>query len=345
MNIEIELTPVVAIEELIELAKLVDIPGVQRLGISDVVLFPDSYQLQALCAIHTVHPKIGSLVTNPYTRHPTVLAAALSTLNDISNGRAFLGIGVGAGLSAIGITQNNPSGYLESFLEITKELLTGNTVNISNSFFHIQNAKLSATLSGTIPIIIGTRSERISKLAGRIADGVVVGTRELREPVLNKYREWVTTGALSAGRDPSEIEISPRVTVCISQEPDQARKSVVLYTAHYSVIGGHDPSIYTDHEFRHVRNLVRQASGWYFEPEVNYPEALNELIGPEIINRFAIAGSPSDCLAQIRTLKSMGFNSISMNIAAVRRPNISLYQGLLECLQCLNEIIPDISKL
>ena len=86
MNIEVELTPVITIEELIELAILVDIPSVQRLGISDVVLFPDSYQLQALCAIHTVHPKIGSLVTNPYTRHPTVLAAALSTLDAISNG-------------------------------------------------------------------------------------------------------------------------------------------------------------------------------------------------------------------------------------------------------------------
>ena len=43
MNIEVELTPVITIEELIELAILVDIPSVQRLGISDVVLFPDSY--------------------------------------------------------------------------------------------------------------------------------------------------------------------------------------------------------------------------------------------------------------------------------------------------------------
>ena len=61
MNIEIELTPVVAIEELIELAKLVDIPGVQRLGISDVVYFPIVISCKHSAQFTQFTPKLEAL--------------------------------------------------------------------------------------------------------------------------------------------------------------------------------------------------------------------------------------------------------------------------------------------
>ena len=109
MEIEVELSPVVSIDELLGLARIVDEIGVSRLGISDVALLRDSYQLQALCAFVTTNVCIGSLVTNPYVRHPAIAAAALGTLNEVSRGRAYMGIGVGSGLSRIGIDHQVPS--------------------------------------------------------------------------------------------------------------------------------------------------------------------------------------------------------------------------------------------
>ena len=63
---------------------MVDEAGADRLGISDVAMQRDTFLVQARCAEATRRVQIGSLVSNPYLRHPAAVAAALATLNEIS---------------------------------------------------------------------------------------------------------------------------------------------------------------------------------------------------------------------------------------------------------------------
>ena len=342
MEIEVELSPVVPTPSLLELARLVDDPRVSRLGISDVALLRDCFQIQSLCAAATSHVLIGSLVTSPYLRHPVAMAAALGTLNEISNGRAFLGIGVGAGLSRLGIDQSRPVRRLEEFLNVVKRLLSGERLTHEGSHYVTRGAALSPEITGSIPVVVGTRSRLVCKLAGRVADAVVVGARELSPSTLAQYREWVEDGARTAGRDPKEVEIAPRVTVCMSEDGDHARRSVVLYAAHYLVIGGIEQSKLPEEKFRRISDLVSQASGWYFEPGVSYPAELDDVVDAEIVDRFAIAGTPSECLQKLRSLREMGYGSVSMNIAAVRRPGHSMYDGLRETLDGLSSVLDQV---
>ena len=345
MEIEVELSPVVSIDELLSLARIVDGAGVSRLGISDVALLRDSYQLQALCASVTTNVSIGSLVTNPYVRHPAIVAAALGTLNEVSHGRAYMGIGVGSGLSRIGIGQQGPVRRLEEFIHAVKSLLTGARVNKDGPNYQIRGARLQSDIAGPVPVIIGTRSKQICRLAGRVADGVVVGARELPESALRRYQDWVREGAVEAGRDPDEVDIAPRMTVCISHDGEQARRSVVLYAAHYLSLGGLDESRLPAAEFERISSLVAQATAWYFEADVSYPGELDDIVGPEIIDRFAIAGTPDECLPKLQSLSDMGFSTVSMGLAAVRRPDATMYDGLKESLQGLTEITPQIRAL
>ena len=345
MEIEVELSPVVTTDELQELARISDEAGVSRLGISDVALFRDSFQLQVLCAATTRNVRIGSLVTNPYVRHPAIVAAALGTLNEVSRGRAFFGIGVGAGLSPIGIEQERPAHRLEEFIVAVNRLLSGESVSTGGPVFRIRDARLQRDIAVPVPLVIGTRSRLVSRLAGRMADAVVVGARELSETTLSVYRDWVAEGAREAGRHPREVDVAPRVTVCISDDGEQARRSVVLYSAHYLSLGGPDQSLLPPEEFNRIRQLASQATGWYFEPDVSYPPELDTLLGPEIIDRFAIAGTPAECLPKLRALGEMGFRSVSMNIAAVRRPGGTMFHGLQETLTGLAAIVPQIHSL
>ena len=345
MEIEVELSPVVPVNELLDLARIADDAGVARLGISDVALFRDSLQLQALCAAVTRNTRIGSLVTNPYVRHPAIVAAALGTLNEVSQGRAFLGIGVGAGLSGIGIEQPRPVRRLEEFLRAVRQLLSGGAVSLDGPNYRMRDARLQADIAAPVPLVIGTRSRQVSRLAGRMADAVVVGARELSETALLRYCDWVEEGALEAGRDPSAVDVAPRVTICVSRDGEQARRSVVLYSAHYLSLGGAEQSMLPAEEFQRISQLAAQATGWYFEPDVSYPPELDGLVGPEIINRFAIAGTPAECLPKLEALRRMGFRSVSMNVAAVRRPGATMYDGLRETLEGLAEIVPQIHAL
>ena len=79
LTFEAEITPGIAPGEAVELGCLVEDVGFDRLGISCVVGWPDTYQLQALIAARTERIHIGSMVTNPYTRHAAVHAAAATS--------------------------------------------------------------------------------------------------------------------------------------------------------------------------------------------------------------------------------------------------------------------------
>ena len=345
MKVEVELSPVAPTNRLLELARLVDDSGADRLGISDVALLRDSFMLQGLCAGATRRALIGGLVSNPYVRHPATVAAALGTLQEVSQGRAFLGIGVGAGLSGLGIDQSRPARRLEEFLLIVRRLLSGETLDWQGDCYRVKGAKIAGDIAGPVPVVIGTRSRRVANLAGRVADAVVVGARELTADALHLYRAWVHEGAVAAGRDAQDVEIAPRVTLCLSSDGDAARRSVALYTAHYLSLGSPEQSGLDAARFERIRRLVSQAEGWYFEPDVRYPAELDELMTPDLIDRFAMAGAPGECLAKVRRLSEMGFDSVSMNVAAVRRPGHSMYDGLSETLSGLGEIMAEIRSI
>ena len=84
-------------------AQIAEEAGFDRLGISDVIFWHDCYVLMGLISQHTDRIHLGPMVTNPYSRHPAVLAGIMAALQDASQGRMFLGIGVGAGLEQAGI--------------------------------------------------------------------------------------------------------------------------------------------------------------------------------------------------------------------------------------------------
>ena len=268
MRVEVELSPVVATNDMLELAKLVDEAGADRLGISDVAMLRDTFLVQALCVQATDRVQIGSLVSNPYLRHPVAVATTLATLNEISQGRAFLGIGVGAGLSGLGIDQSRPARRLEEFLLVVGRLLSGEKLDWDGPAHRIRGAQIARDIACQVPVVVGTRSRQVAMLAGSMADAVVVGAREMRADILDRYRGWVHQGAQAAGRDPAEVEVAPRVTLCVSQDGEIARRTVTLYAAHYLSLGSVEQSGLEPERFRRIRRLAGEATGWYFEPEV-----------------------------------------------------------------------------
>ena len=345
MRVEVELSPVIATGELLELAKLVDEAGADRLGISDVAMLRDTFLVQALCAQATDRVQIGSLVSNPYLRHPAAVAATLATLNEVSQGRAFLGIGVGAGLSGLGIDQSRPARRLEEFLLVVGRLLSGEKLDWDGPAYRVRGAQIARDIACRVPLVVGTRSRQAAMLAGSMADAVVVGAREMRADALERYRGWVHQGARAAGREPGEVEVAPRVTLCVSQDGEAARRSVTLYTAHYLSLGSVEQSGLEPERFEIIRRLAGEATGWYFEPEVRYSNELDELITPDLIERFAVAGTPKECLDQVQLIAGMGYDSISMNVAAVRRPGESMYSGLRETVEGLGEMMAEIRRM
>jgi len=345
-NFEAEITPVVRTREIMKLAELAEAAGLDRLGISDVIFYPDTYEIQALCAFVTKRLKIGSLVTNPYTRHPAVIAAAASTLHEISDGRAFVGIGAGAGIGELGVIRSPPAPTLREAIHIIRELLTGRVVNYQGKIYRLpyKNARLEFPPEDTMPILIGTRSPRIAKLAGELADIIVIGARYISEQQFANYLRWISEGARLARRDIDDIDVAPRLTICASRDGNLAKQSVKLYAAHYLALLRPPDLLIDMPKLGKIVNAVKKVKGWYFSPNIQYPKEIDKLVDEEIIDKFAVAGTPEECIAKIRnTITRFSFRSLSFNVAAVRRERI--YDGMAETIKCLGEIIQGLKAL
>ncbi len=342
---EAEITPVLKTKEVMKLAQIAEDAGVDRLGISDVIFYPDTYELQALCATVTKRIKIGSLVTNPFTRHPVVTAAAVSTLDEISDGRAFLGIGAGAGVAKLGVLHSPPAPAIREAVRIIRDLLSGHAVNFQGNAYQLscKETRLESPPNRTVPILIGTRSPKVAKLAGEIADIIVIGARYISDRQIADYLHWISEGAVKAKRDMGNLEIAPRLTICASSDGELAKRSVKLYAAYYlALLKPPDLAIGED-KLQKIINAVNRVEGWYFSTNVQYPEEIDTLIDEEIVDKFAVAGTTEECIAKIRRMASRyKFRSISLNIAAVKRKNI--FDGMAETVRSLGEIIQSVKK-
>lgn len=331
MTFEAEITPGMSPAEAVELGVLVEEAGFDRLGVSCVAMWPDTYQLQSLIATRTTRIQIGSMVTNPYTRHAAVHASALATLHELSDGRAFCGIGVGAGLEELGIDYPRPVRTLRETVSVLRGLLSGETVSFDGETLTVDETALLRPPTTKVPIAIGTRSPGVMKLAGELADIALVGARHLTPEIVARYRGWLAEGAARVGRDVSEIEVLPRVTLCISDDEDLAIDSVKRFAAHYlEILGDHGPPVDPQRRAAIIATLS-DATGWYFDLDRYDPPEMRRLIDADLARKFAIAGTPEQCAEQLGELLDLGFDGVSCNLAAVRRD--SMFDGLRETIE------------
>ena len=329
---EAEITPGMSATQVVELARLAEQVGFDRLGISDVILWPDCFVLLGLIAQHTSRLALGPMVTNPYSRHPVVLAGIMASLQDASQGRMFLGIGVGAGLEQLGVEYERPVRTLREAITVINMLMRGDEVNFRGETITVKAARMVGPLC-PVPIAIGSRSPQVMRLAGELADVALVGARNIDAKIAADYRSWLAQGAARVGRSIAEIDVAPRLTLCVSRDGALARSSVKRYVAHYATLLR--PADLIDRDagrwMAGVEAALGRSRGWYFAHDRHDDPELDRLVDDDLVRRFAIAGTPSECGELTKAVLDLGFTSASMNLAAPRRA--SMYEGLRETLE------------
>lgn len=335
-HIEAEISPGMTAREFVELARLVEQVGFDRLGVSDVVFWPDCFVLLGLAAQATERVHLGPMVTNPSSRHPVVLAGIMATLQDVSQGRVFLGLGVGAGLEALDLDLSRPVARLREAVTVIRGLLAGDEVHLDGETITVKASRMVGPVQ-PVPISIGTRSPKVMQFAGEAADIALVGGRYLSPAIAATYRQWLAEGAASGGRDLATLEVAPRLTLCCSHDGALARRSVKRYVAHYvSLIKPAELDLDPAWLAR-VDAALARSRGWYFDHDRYDDPELEVLIHDDLVRSFAIAGTPDECVALTREVLDLGFTSVSMNLAFPMRD--SMATGLRETIETFGEVM------
>jgi 5,10-methylenetetrahydromethanopterin reductase len=167
---------------------------------------------------------LGVSVTTPYVRPTALLASAAATLDQFAGGRFVLGIGrcTAALLGQIGIEDRVPLAMLRETTEALRLLWQGGTVSYHGKTVEIDRVVPDVQpVNGRIPILFGAIGPKALRLAGRIADGVVL-TSFAPVPYVRWAARQVRAGAAETGRHPSTVEIVAMIATRVTDDPGAA---------------------------------------------------------------------------------------------------------------------------
>jgi 5,10-methylenetetrahydromethanopterin reductase len=209
------------------LARAIDDWGYDYLWLADERFFRDVYAALALCAVNTRRLHLGPCVTDPYSRHPALTAVSIATLDEISEGRAVLGLGAGlSGFRELGLKVDRPVVAMREAITVIRGLLAGETVDADGEFVVFQRGRLDfVPPRARIPVLVASQREGGLRLAGRVADAAMMQGC-VAEPILEFFRERVREGVARERREPSAIDLVARVNVAIADDPRAAKDSM-----------------------------------------------------------------------------------------------------------------------
>jgi alkanesulfonate monooxygenase SsuD/methylene tetrahydromethanopterin reductase-like flavin-dependent oxidoreductase (luciferase family) len=174
LNISVELSHVCPLEEIPEHAAALESHGFYRVWVPDTIVSPwEAWLAAGLIMQHTERIKIGLGVTNPYTRHPVVVAQMAATLQHLSAGRLALSVGKGIPrlLEKAGIDQQ--ASAVEECITVLRDLIAGERTSIDGQAFHIDGLRIrTLPPDEAVPIYLAAMSAASWKTAMRVADGV-----------------------------------------------------------------------------------------------------------------------------------------------------------------------------
>ena len=205
-------------------------------------------ELAAVASI-THKVELGTLVTPPFFRNPAVLAKQVATLDQISNGRALVGLGAGWFQPEFEATGSAfpPLGErmraLEETVEILKALFTEERASYEGQHFRVHEAFCEPKPVRVPPILIGGGGERVLMgIVARHAD--IWNNLAVFQPQLGAKIEALRRRCDEQKRDIDEIEISQQCVVVIAEDEPAAREALAKAQKIY---GGHMGSGLEEH--------------------------------------------------------------------------------------------------
>ena len=299
-----------SLDQLAQLARLAENSGFDYIGIADSQsLARELYVSLSVAATSTQRVMLGPTVTNPLTRHPAVTAAAIASVNELSGGRAFLGIGTGD--SAVLNLGLHPArlAELRHYIQTLRDLLAGQPTQYRGDRAHVRWA------SARLPIAISAEGPRTLALAGAYADAAIIHTGltpEVMDDTLARIRE----GERCAARPPGATGVWAFAKCNIADRPDQAIAEIKMALA----ASGHHAFRFT-HDGKNVPPELREPISILHR---EYRPAEHEQTGQTrnaaltdelgltqyFADRFAVAGAPEQCRQKTRAIFAAGADAL-----------------------------------
>lgn len=294
-----------------EYCKLAERYGFHQVWLPDTnVLWADPYVCLSACALSTSKLRIGTGITNPFTRHPAVTANATASLDVLSNGRVTIGIGRGDNVATTLGREPATVAELKEAVKFIKNLHLGKASRLG---INGKEMKLRWT-KRDIPIYVAGNGPRILQMSGEVGDGAItVGSSSF---LVDFAKKNIEKGRTAAGRELGNFALCVSCSCAIAKKPEDAIGLV------RSVVATHVHSksdlllkYYLDKLPLSAPEDINELNQAYNVYEHGLDEAKHGSVVKEwMVDTFSIAGTADDCIEKISRLEKAGVEQIIMPV-------------------------------
>lgn len=290
----------------IEMIKTADELGYYACYAVDETWHKDLWLVFAAAADKTQNIRLGPNVSGVWLKEPTLICQALATLDELTGGRAegvfsFGNLGL---LSQYGVdwSKIKPLSRTKEAHHVMRTFLDEGAITFDGEFFKYDGLYTFARpVQERVPLYLGAMGGPKSfRFAGEATDGVHVAlsySKEAYEFVVDN----VKIGAEKTGRDWTQLDIGAWVVTCCAPDSEEAKRAARTIVSFYISampeiqlrLHGLDPA-----EMKEIVNALDNG-----ELDKAY-----DMTTPEVAEKLSIAGTPEECVTQIREITSAGVN-------------------------------------
>jgi probable F420-dependent oxidoreductase len=273
------------------------------------VLWREAYVLLTLMAQATDRMRLGTCVTNPATREPSVTASALAVLNELSQGRMDLGIGRGDSARRVLGKPPTTVATLEEAIGVIRDLVEGRKVTFEGT-----DLQLIWAGRWRLPVWVAGYGPMALAMTGRVADGVML---QLADPDLIRWLVGqVREAEAAAGREPGSVKVMAAAPAHVGPRElgrDRTRWFPALVSNHVvDLVSKYPP----DQLPSALTGYIRDRTGYDYHHHAEVGSANAAFVGDEVTDRFCVLGEVDEHVAKLHELADAGvdqFNIYLMN--------------------------------
>ncbi|HYH92640.1 MAG TPA: TIGR03842 family LLM class F420-dependent oxidoreductase [Candidatus Saccharimonadales bacterium] len=273
------------------------------------VLWRDPYPLLTLMAGATERMRLGTCVTNPGTREPSVTASALATLDEISGGRMDLGIGRGDSARRVLGKPPITLAHTEEAIRVIRTLVAGGTIEYEGTPLHFP-----WTAGWTLPVWVAGYGPMALAMSGRVADGIIL---QLGDPDLVRwFAGQVRDAAAAAGRDAGSVKVQAAAPAHVGPRED-GRERTRWFPA---LVGNHVVDLVNKYPREDLppalTGYIQDRAGYDYLHHAEAGSSNSAFVGDDVTDRFCILGEAAEHIDKLHELADAGvdqFNLYLMN--------------------------------
>jgi F420-dependent oxidoreductase-like protein len=298
-------------DQVIAEAKLADECGIDSLFVAET-WGHDPFTLLTLLARETRNIKLGTAIVNIYSRSPGALAQHFATLDQLSGGRAQIGLGT-SGPNVIehfhGVKFDKPFTRMREYIDIINMLIRQEKLVYAGKVFKVERGfRLRMTpVRPHIPIWIASITPKSVQQTAAIADGWL--------PIFLPKSQWKAQLALfydavrAAGRKREELQVRCPYGVTVTDRPEMPAAMRRAGAARYIARMG---NFYYEHfvrmGYRSAADAVREA--W----DKGGAEAGAAALPAELVDELGFAGGVEACCDALDEAAEAGFSLLSVGV-------------------------------